>query len=336
MTLALRVPGLLAVLILTAAISPAWADYRNHPRAGALVSELEREHGLDPAWVRARLAEAESRPHIIETMRKPAERVLRWHEYRQIFLDQPRIDAGAAFLREHADIVSRVEREYGVPGPVIASIIGVETRYGGFIGRDRVLDALATLGFDYPPRADFFRRELGEFLVLAREEDIDIDTALGSYAGAMGMPQFIPSSYRYYAVDGDGDGRRDLWNSPADIIASVANYLAEHGWQRDGRVALPGRTEGGDLSGLTRSKRKTRYEYRDLTAAGLRVAVDPPADDTAVGLVELAGNHGPEFWVGLHNFFVITTYNHSRLYAMAVSQLADAISAACSRQAPSA
>lgn len=288
-----------------------------------MIERLEREHGLAPERIRALLANAEHRPRILEAMRRPAERVLPWHRYRRIFLGDDRIAGGVAFMREYRELLERAEDEYGVSAAVIAAIIGVETRYGANAGNDRVLDALATLGFDYPERARFFLRELEQFFILCHREGVDCGQAKGSYAGAMGWPQFIPSSYRAYAVDFDGDGRRDLWNSPADIIGSVANYLAEHGWRAGETVAVP--LDGGDPGDLARSNRKTRHRYRDLAAAGLTAPAPAPAPDTEVGLVELEGENGPEYWAGLNNFFVITRYNHSRLYAMAVYQLSRAI-----------
>lgn len=290
-----------------------------------MIERLERKHGFAPERIRALLAGAEKRPHILETMRRPAERVLPWYRYRRIFLGEDRIAGGADFMREHRALLDRAEDEYGVSAAVIAAIVGVETRYGAHVGNDRVLDALATLGFDYPKRARFFLGELEQFFILCHREGVDCADARGSYAGAMGWPQFIPSSYRAYAVDFDGDDRRDLWDSPADVIGSVANYLAEHGWRAGEPVALP--LEGTAPDGLERSRRETRHRYRDLAAAGLTAcpAAAAPAPDTEVGLVELEGEGGPEYWAGLNNFFVITSYNHSRMYAMAVYQLSRAI-----------
>lgn len=316
------------------ASAAAKSGYADRPQAKALIEYLQSEHGLDPDWVRARLARAVHQPDIIAAMRRPAERVLAWHEYREIFLDRARITGGVAFIRAHEDIFCRAQEQFGVPAPIIAAIIGVETRYGAITGDERVLDTLATLGFDYPPRAEFFRSELGEFLVLAHEEDIRVRQVTGSYAGAMGMPQFIASSYRYYAVDFDDDGRRDLWGSTADVIGSVANYLAEHDWQAGAGVARPARITGPGVAALQPSRRATRYQYRDLVAHGLEVAKNPPPPATPVGVVELEGAGGPQYWVGLQNFFVITSYNHSPLYAMAVHQLATAIAAGLDQTDP--
>jgi membrane-bound lytic murein transglycosylase B len=310
-------------LCLVGAAAAQAADYSERPEARAMIERLQREHGLAPERIRALLGQAENQPRILEAMRRPAERVLPWHRYRRIFLGQERIAGGADFMREHRGLLERAQTEYGVPAAVIAAIIGVETRYGAHVGDHRVLDALATLGFDYPERARFFLGELEQFFILCHREGVDCAGAKGSYAGAMGWPQFISSSYRAYAVDFDGDGKRDLWNSPADVIGSVANYLAEHGWRSGEAIAVP--LAGGDPAGLERSSRKTRHRYRDLAAAGLEAPANAPAPDTEVGLVELEAEDGPEFWAGLDNFFVITSYNHSRLYAMAVYQLSSAI-----------
>jgi membrane-bound lytic murein transglycosylase B len=229
-------------------------------------------------------------------------------------------------MREHADLLNRAQAEYGVPAEVITAIIGVETNYGGNLGRHRVLDALTTLGFAYPPRADFFRKELGQFALLVREEGIDPDTAVGSYAGAMGRPQFIPSSYRAYAVDFDGDGRRDLWDT-ADAIGSVANYFKRHGWRSGEPVVLPAEVPGGLPRGIEAAEGKPKRP--DTTAGRLASAgiggaagLDPAAP---ASLIRLDGASGDEYWVGLENFYVITRYNHSNLYAMAVHQLSGEI-----------
>lgn len=299
------------------------AGYAERPEAQAMIDRLEQEYGFAPERVRALLGEAQNRPRILEAMRRPAERVLPWYRYRRIFLGEDRIAGGADFVRKHRALLEHARDVYGVPPTVIAAIVGVETRYGAHVGDDRVLDALATLGFDYPERGRFFRGELEQFFILCLQEEVDCEGAKGSYAGAMGWPQFIPSSYRAYAVDFDGDGRRDLWHSPADVIGSVANYLAEHGWRAGEAVAVP--LTGGDPGELKRSNRETRYRYRDLAAAGLEAAANAPDPEVKVGLVELEAENGPEYWAGLNNFFVITSYNHSRLYAMAVYQLSRAI-----------
>ncbi|MES1925814.1 lytic murein transglycosylase B [Salinisphaera sp. T31B1] len=316
--------GLTCTTVLAAS---ATGNYAERPEGKALLERLQRVDHVDMDAARALLADAKYQPKIVATMRKPAERTLTWADYRPIFLQPERADKGAAYIAEHQAIFDAAEAEYGVPANVIAAIIGVETKYGAFIGRDRVLDALATLGFDYPERSSYFIKELENFIVLCVEEDLDCDSEIGSYAGAMGLPQFMPSSYRAYAVDGNDNGKRDLWGEPADIIYSVANYLAEHGWQRDGEVALPAwLAQPNDIDAIERSKRKSAYRWSALRKLGVRVDREPPGD-ADVGLLEFQGADGTEYWVALNNFFVITTYNHSPLYAMAVYQLGQEIAA---------
>ncbi len=301
--------------------------YAQRPEGKALLERLENEDHVDIDAARALLEDARYQPKIVATMRKPAERTLTWADYRPIFLQPERADKGAAYIKTHQALFDAAEAKYGVPANVIAAIIGVETKYGAFIGRDRVLDALATLAFDYPERGAYFTRELEGFIQLCVEEDLACDSEIGSYAGAMGLPQFMPSSYRAYAVDGNNNGRRDLWKEPADIIDSVANYLAVHGWQRGADVALPAwMAKDNDLDDIERSTRKSAYRWSALKKLGVRVDRQP-AGNAEVGLLEFKGADGNEYWVALNNFFVITTYNHSPLYAMAVYQLGQEIAA---------
>ena len=310
--------------------------YARRPAGEALLQRLHEDDGVDIKTARALLADARYQPDIIAKMRKPAEKTLTWARYRPIFVQSERARQGATYIRAHQAIFDRVQQQYGVSANIIAAIIGVETRYGGFIGRDRVLDALATLAFDYPERSTFFTQELGAFIQLCLNEKLNCRKDIGSYAGAMGLPQFMPSSYAAYAVDGNHDGRRDLWAEPADIIASVANYLAEHGWQRDARVALPADLARHNAVGYAlATDRTTAYRWDALHKLGIDVA-QPPAADTQVGLLDLAGPHGPEYWVALHNFYVITTYNRSPLYAMAVYQLGQIIDASRAPAGPDA
>jgi membrane-bound lytic murein transglycosylase B len=200
----------------------------------------------------------------------------------------------------------------------------VETRYGGNTGRHRVIDALSTLAFDYPPRSKFFRGELEQYLILAREEDIDQLTAKGSYAGAMGYGQFIPSSYRNFAIDFDADGKRDLWNSPADIIGSVANYMKVHGWTLGTTVATRATVSGDAYQAVLKQGLKPHTRIGELRHAGIEPQTTVP-DDSLAALIELQYADGPGYWLGLNNFYVITRYNHSPLYAMAVYQLSEEI-----------
>lgn len=315
-----------------AAPDPSSSPYPERDQGKQMIHNLQ-EQGLDASWVRAVLKDARHQPKIIAAMQRPAEKVLPWYKYRQIFLKPGRVKGGIEFIKEHALIFRQVERYYGVPPAIIAAILGVETRFGQHTGNDRVLDALATLGFDYPPRAKFFYSELGKFLLLCQSEGLDARKVKGSYAGAMGMPQFIASSYGAYAVDFNHNGKRDLWNEPEDIIASVANYFSKHGWRPGEAIAAPARVGALPQEALDLSERKTRYVYADFTRAGIR-AEPAPQQDFPVGLLKFRDVHGPEYWAGYNNFFVITSYNHSPLYAMAVYQLSQAIAAGMGEQLP--
>ena len=232
------------------------------------------------------------------------------------------------FWRDNREMLERITRETGVPVEMLVGIIGVETYYGRITGRDRVIDALATLAFAYPPRQKFFRNELVQFLILAREEQIDALEPLGSYAGAMGRPQFMPSSFRAYAVDATGDGRRDIWNDWADVAGSIANYFVEHGWRSGEEVAAQA-TLGTGWQGAAPKPKNTLTASDTVTSLsdkGVVFATDLP-DDSAGQLLTYEGNDGIEHWVGFHNFFVITRYNRSVMYALAVQQLGQQISA---------
>lgn len=283
-------------------------------------AEMEKKHGFQRTELENLLMATEFRDDIIKAITRPAESKP-WYQYRPIFLKPDRIRGGVEFWNENEALLSQAETEYGVPAEIIVAIIGVETRYGKHTGRYRVLDSLATLAFGYPKRARFFRRELEEFLLLSREEQVDPSQALGSYAGAMGKPQFISSSYRVYAVDHDKDGHRDLWNSNADVIGSVANYFKRHGWQTGQPITLQV-TGGEQLDKYVAAGMKPSIKVSELLANGLRpLAGKPPSADALSSLIRLDAGDGDEYWLGLHNFYVITRYNHSNLYAMAAYQL---------------
>ena len=288
------------------------------------IGEMQQRHGFERAWLEELLGTATSQPRIIELMKRPAERVKLWHEYRDHFLTDERVAAGVEFWTTHRARLAEVERATGVDARVIVGVIGVETFFGRITGRFRVLDALATLAFDYPPRASYFRAELEQFLLLAREDKVDVRAALGSYAGAMGAPQFMPRSYRAYAVDGDGDGRRDLWNSWDDVIASVANYLARHGWRAGEPVAVPAAPWFPRLDGLTPGSLATTETVKSLRDRGLAFAT-PMGDAAPAIYISVAGVAGPEYRAGFHNFSVITRYNRSVLYALVVHDLGERV-----------
>jgi membrane-bound lytic murein transglycosylase B len=291
----------------------------------AWIDHTSREHAIDSAWLSNLLADAEHQSSIVRAISRPAERTKPWHEYRDIFVVERRVREGAAFWREHRDTVEAIAGRHGIPPRLLVAILGVETNYGRTMGGYRVLDALATLSFGYPPRQDFFRRELTQFVLLAHDGQVDAASALGSYAGAMGAPQFMPSSYVAYAVDANGDGRRDLWQDWEDILGSIANYFAEHGW-RPGQpvVARAGTGPALDPSSLPATRLELNHRIGELRAMGLEF--DTPLDDEQPALLmHLDAEAGTEYWVGFRNFYVITRYNRSVLYAMAVNDLGKAI-----------
>jgi membrane-bound lytic murein transglycosylase B len=271
------------------------------------------------------LSRASYRPEIVEAMRRPYE-AKPWGAYRALFLTPDRVHQGVAFWRRNKALLERARASYGVPPEIIVAILGVETKYGQITGAYPVIDALSTLAFAYPPRADFFRAELEQLLHLALEDGLKIARVTGSYAGAMGEPQFLPSSYRVYAVDFDGDGRRDLWGSDADVIGSVANYLFGHGWQPDRPIAVRAQLAGSSAADLPIAERqpmKPLLKPDALEAAGVS-ASDGRRPDAPVSLVRLAVAPD-EYWLAFDNCYVITRYNHSNLYAMVVFQLSKEI-----------
>lgn len=295
------------------------------------IEELAESHQLDPARIRELLAGAERNTDVLSAIQRPWE-ARPWHEYHGIFLTDRRVERGVEFWQEHRETLERAQAEYGVPAQMIVAIIGVETFFGEYMGNYRVLDALYSLGFYYPPRQRFFRSELAEFIRLAEKEQLDTLEVKGSYAGAMGFGQFISSSYRAYAVDFDGDGKRDLLNNKADAIGSVANYFARHRWQQGQPVAIPAwPNRVDDLSALTEGRAQTlTHTVGSLREAGVDFISQMP-DDTPARLFEFEQEDGASYWVGLPNFYTITRYNHSPLYAMAVYLLSEEIRHAYSR-----
>lgn len=284
------------------------------------IREMTTRHGFNPAQLQVLFDRVQTRPDIIAAMTRPAE-AKPWYDYRAIFINARRIQGGVEFWRTHAATLARAGQVYGVPPEIVVAIIGVETQYGGNMGKHRVLEALATLAFDYPRRADFFRKELEAYLLLTRAEGVDPLVPRGSYAGAMGWGQFMPTSYQAYAVDFDGDGHRDLWQNPRDAIGSVANYFRNHGWRPGEPVAVPARVSGSAYpASISRRLNPPMDSVASLQARG--VAPLTPVDGArAALLLELQGREGPEYWLAFHNFYVITRYNRSQLYAMAVYQL---------------
>lgn len=289
----------------------------------SFIQKMVSEHDFDARRLRDVFKDVRESDSVLQAITRPAE-ALPWYQYRTIFLRDDRIRHGVRFLKKNKQVLQRAEHEYGVPAEVITAIIGVETRYGKQKGGYRVLDSLSTLAFDYPPRSDFFLGELEQFLLLTREQGLDPRKVMGSYAGAMGIPQFIASSYRRYAVDFDGDGRIDIWDSSADAIGSVANYFKAHGWLPGGLVAVPALISGDDYRMLLSDGLKPDVDVSRLPVYGIFPQQALGVTD-AVKLLEFQLKGGEEYWLGLQNFYVITRYNHSAQYAMAAYQLAEAI-----------
>ncbi len=291
----------------------------------AFIAEVSKKHGFESEPLRTLLAQVESKPAILQAIAKPAERTLRWDEYRPKFLVERRITRGASVYEQKQAELEQAQAATGVPVNILLGIVGVETFYGENVGKYRVIDALSTLAFDYPPRQEFFRKELEQFLVMTREEGLDPLAPVGSYAGAMGLPQFMPSSFRNFAVDGDEDGKRDLWNDWADVFSSVGNYLKVHGWRTDEPVMVVADAADANLAGMD-DKLALTETVGSLRARGVRFETNLPANAPAM-LVVLKVLDGTEYRVGFTNFYAITRYNRSHLYASAVSDLADAIAA---------
>jgi membrane-bound lytic murein transglycosylase B len=285
---------------------------------------MVEDFGFEAARVESLLSKAERKQAIIDAISRPAEKTLQWHTYRKIFIRQERIAQGQAFMATHADSLARAEESYGVPPEIVAAIIGVETWYGRYLGNYRVLDALATLAFDYPPRSRFFRGELEHYLLMTREQGLDPVALKGSYAGAMGYGQFISSSYRHYAVDFDGDGVADILGNPVDAIGSVANYFREHRWQSGEPVADRLQADLPGSSPLLTDGLKPGLKVADYRKAGLPVP-EKVSNDLPARALRLKAEAEHELWLTYRNFYVITRYNHSHLYAMAVHQLAEAL-----------
>ncbi|MET0681729.1 MAG: lytic murein transglycosylase B [Casimicrobiaceae bacterium] len=312
------------------------AGYAAREDVRAFIGEMTREYGFDGATLGKVFRVARYQRSIVVAMDRPLLEPPKWHVYARSFLAPERVAGGVAYWSAHASDLARAEERYGVPAEIIVAIIGVETFYGRNAGSYRVLDALATLAFDYPRRAAFFRGELKQFLLLSRELRMSPLAAKGSFAGAMGVPQFMPGSYRTYAIDFDGNGRADLWHSSADIVGSVANYLARHDWQPGKPVLLPAtiadETRDAVLrkldGGLSERRAADAWAADGVTLAGS--PADPAGDPVGVLLLEESfdGVESASYWIAFNNFYVLTRYNRSRLYAAAVHELGKAIKAA--------
>ncbi|TRW49412.1 lytic murein transglycosylase B [Aliidiomarina halalkaliphila] len=303
----------------TTALSSEWSDAERQ-----FIQQMHKDHQIPPAETEALLRAATKSQPIIDAISRPWE-ARPWHEYYTIFLTDRRLQEGLAFWEAHEDTLIRARKQYGVPEEVIVAILGVETYYGRIMGQHRVLDALYTLGFHYPPRQTFFRSELAQFMLLTREESLPAEELMGSYAGAMGFGQFISSSYRHYAVDFDDDGQRDLLGNVVDAIGSVANYFARHHWRDAQPIAIPAWVSGDtDVAALTSGRGQVlTHTVGELHEQGVRFITAMPADTKARLFAFEEADGGHSYWVGLPNFYAITRYNHSPLYAMAVFQLSE-------------
>ncbi|MGX2032863.1 MULTISPECIES: lytic murein transglycosylase B [Methylocaldum] len=311
---------LIASLYGFSSLGKAAESLPQRPDVRTFIRDMSRKHHFSASELNKIFQDVTIQEKILEAMAKPYE-AKPWHVYRKLFLTEKRIQSGVDFWGKNAAALKATASKYGVPAEVIVAIIGIETSYGQSPGKYRVIDALSTLAFAYPKRAEFFRRELEEFLVLCREEHMNPGSPTGSYAGAMGMPQFMPSSYRRYAADGDGDQRRDIWNNPADAIASVARYFSVHGWQSGEPVAFPASVNGAVHERLANGNLKPSRTLQEWLSLGVIDSSASLPANVKAALVKLDEETGPVYWLGLHNFYVITRYNHSPLYAMAAYEL---------------
>lgn len=312
------------LLALQASIGHA-ESYYGREDVQNFIQNMVDKYGFERTQLKLLFKGVKQRKSVLKAISTPAEKEKKWFEYRPIFLKQARADAGVAFWKENQSILQEAHEIYGVPPEIIVAIIGVETYYGRITGNHPVFDSLVTLGFDYPKRAQFFLRELEQFLLMCREEGFDPSKLSGSYAGAMGVGQFISSSYRRYAVDHNQDGKRDLWNSNEDIIGSVANYFKEHGWRKHHAIASSANFTGNPNIIDASNALKPSFTYAQLNKKGF-IADMPIGMNEDVSLFVLdTSKNTQEYWIGQHNFYVITRYNHSHMYAMAVYQLSQEI-----------
>jgi membrane-bound lytic murein transglycosylase B len=314
------------VLLLGSITLPSYAFDTDREDVSAFIDEMVTKRGLKRGTVTTLMNEALSKQAIIDAISRPAEQTMPWHTYRDRFLTAQRIDKGVAFAKQNKKLLDRVQN-MGVAPDVVLGILGVETMYGEITGSYRVLDALTTLSFDYPPRAPFFRNELAEFLVLTREQRIDARTALGSYAGAIGAPQFMPSNYRSIAVDGDGNKRIDLWKSWPDIVMSITAYLKNAGWRAGEPIVASATILPGDPSRFDVEKLRLNETVGSLRTKGVLFETTLP-DDAPALLIATEGRDGMEYRVGFQNFYSLSRYNPRVKYALAVNDLGEALSRA--------
>lgn len=293
------------------------------PEIKTFIDEMVAEHGFNRPKLEAIFSKVQFQPSIINLISTPSSSVP-WSQYRSRFVNLQRIKNGVSFWNQHANVLQRANKEYGIPEEIIVAIIGVETSYGASTGKHRVIDALSTLAFDFPKRAEFFRSELVQYLLLAQEQNFDLLGIKGSYAGAIGIPQFMPGSYRRFAVDFDGDGKVDLANSTADAIGSVANYLKEYGWEMGGPIVVQSSVKADHLQEILESGIEPKHTIKQLQEASI-IPLQSFENERLAALIELKDNENFQYWLGFKNFYVITRYNRSSFYAMSVHQLAEAI-----------
>jgi membrane-bound lytic murein transglycosylase B len=310
----------------THAQAPSVALDTSRDNVRSFIGRMSDQHGFSADTLTTILGQAQIKQPILEAMARPAEKTFPWYRYRERFVTEQRIAEGVAFWQEHRELLEATARDRGVAPEYLVAILGVETHYGRIMGGYRVIDALSTLAFDYPPRFGYFTDELEQFLLLVREDSLDALAPLGSYAGAMGAPQFMPRSIRRYAVDGDGDGARNLWTDWADVLASIANYFREHGWQPDAPVLAEAVIDQANAHDLDTRRLELNETVGSLKEKGVRFETSLP-DDAPAMLIAVDESDSLRFRVGLKNFYVITRYNRSALYAMAVHDLARELNA---------
>lgn len=317
--------AVLVLCVFAANQGVASENYLDLAEVRDFIDDFSERYQYPKSSLTALIGNVEKQVQVLDAIQRPAEKKKNWREYREIFITPKRIHEGLQFWAQNAAILEAAERQFGIPPEIVVAIIGVETFYGRYKGRYPVLDSLVTLGFEYEPRKKFFRSELEHFLLLTKEEALDPSIIKGSYAGAMGKSQFISSSYRRYAVDFDENGKRDLWESNADAIGSVANYLKEHGWQAGQPVTFPVTVKGDRYKALLKKGLKPAAPIFELPQYGIKLRDDLPVQEGEVSLLEFKKDDSTEYWVGLNNFYVITRYNHSSMYAMAVYQLSQQV-----------
>ncbi len=316
-------PLLLAAALIAGLYASSYSQELDRVALDSFIAEMSQRHNFPAAELNALFSHVQASPSILAAIAKPAESKA-WYQYRPIFVTDNRVEDGVSFWMRYGQVLADVERTYGVPREIMVAIIGVETFYGKRSGDYKVIEALSTLAFNYPPRAPFFRSELENFLLMTRAQGVNPLDLTGSYAGAMGMPQFMPSSFRNFAVDYDRDNRIDIWANAADAIASVGNYLKQHGWVAGQPVAARAYLSPTATPASFLQREATNIPIEELRTAGITTGVPLP-NNPSVGLLQLQGDMEQEYWITLKNFDVIRTYNRSALYAMAVHQLAGII-----------